>query len=403
MVTTKIDVDGEKELTLVIPTQGGIKFLISYDDGHTPIEEATVSIKSNDGYLWREDIVGDEGYSQRFWMQSNNLIDSYYIVEVLVDQSISYVSPEHIKFFPNVQSEIKITTPWPKVIDDLITVSVYKDAFNKVTLSDGSFVVELYDSKNNKVTQSSVTNKGDAFFSNLKVGQYAFKVIKQPSDSESNAELYAVINTILTGKESSIIIFEQGYANQGLQETCNCVAFRLDDIQDYYLSIPQMEVMKLFQQKNAPLTLGIIGGFWGEDQNMLNYIKADQNRPTPTFEIGSHSWNNSPLPNFDKNDQLTLLQKTNDIIQDTLGVTPTTFTAVENLFNDDTLTVLQELGFTHFTAHIDETHTPPYALENSTLYYFPASTQTAILNLETNVWDTVENEVTYTEASDFLR
>ena len=401
--TTKIVVDGEKELTMHVPAQGGMRFVILYDDGETPIEGAKLSIKSNDGYLWQQDIVGIDGKSKRFWMQSNNLIDSYYIAEVLVDQSLAYTSPERIKFFPDFQGDIKIKTPWPKIVDDLITVSVYKDTSQKVTKSDGRFVVELYNSKNNKVAQSSVNHRGEAFFSNLKVGQYSFKAIKQPSDTISEAQVFAVANAIITGKESAIAIFAQESVTQGPQKTCNCVAFRLDDVQDYYLNTPQIEVMKLFQKKGAHLTLGIIGGFWGQDQKMLDFIKEDLNRPVQTFEIGSHGWNNSPLTNFGKNDQLELLQKTNKIIQDTLGVTPTTFTAVKNLFNNDTTTVLRELGFTHFTAHIEETHSPPYALENSDLYYLPASTQTAIINWDTNLWENIDHEVTYAEARDFLR
>ena len=395
--------DKEEKVTMIVPGQGGMRFIILYDDAQTPIEGAKLSLKSNDGYLWEQDIVGADGKSMRFWMQSNNLIDGYYIAEVSVDQSLVYTSPEKIKYFPDLQGDIKIKTPWPKIVDQLVTVSVYKDASNRVTKSDGTFVVELYDSKNNKVDQSSVNHKGDAFFSNLKVGQYSFKAIKQPSDAIPEAEIFAVTNAIITGKESAIPIFRHGGSAQGPQKTCNCVAFRLDDIQDYYLNIPQIEIMKLFQKKGVPLTLGIIGGFWGQDPKMLDFIKEDLNRPVQTFEIGSHSWNNAPLPNFDKDDQVNLLQRTDDVILDTLGVKPTTFTAVENKFNDDTLVALREMGFTQFTAHIEETHSPPYAIENSDLYYFPASTETAILNEESNLWENKDREVTYTEARNFLK
>ena len=30
-------------------------------------------------------------------------------------------------------------------------------------------------------------------------------------------------------------------------ETCNCVAFRLDDVQDYWLNDVQIDIMKKFQ------------------------------------------------------------------------------------------------------------------------------------------------------------
>ncbi|MEK0351272.1 MAG: pentapeptide repeat-containing protein [Nitrosopumilus sp.] len=399
----KIDVNGNEEMEIIIPTSGGMIFRAVYNDGSTAIVGATISIFSDDTQLWVQDTTDTTGKTMRFWLQSNNAIDGYYVAEVIIDGSVVFTSPKHIKYFPNLQGVIQINTSWPKIVDKLITVSVYKDASQKVTKSDGSFVVELYDVKNNKVDQSSVSYRGEAHFTNLKVGQYSFKAIKQPSDTNSEAIVIGVTNSTITGKESTIVIIGQESTTQGPQKTCNCVAFRLDDVQDHYLKTPQLEVMKIFQKKGVPLTLGIIGGFWGQDQQILNFIKEDIKRHRPTFEIASHSWNNFPLPTFNKNDQLTLLQKTNDVIQETLGVTPTTFTAVENKFNNDTITILQELGFTHFTAHIRETHSPPYALENSDLYYFPASTQTAILDVETNVWTNVDNEITFAEARDFLK
>ena len=399
----KIDVNGNEEMEIIIPTSGGMIFRAVYNDGSTAIVGATISIFSDDTQLWVQDTTDTTGKTMRFWLQSNNAIDGYYVAEVIIDGSVVFTSPKHIKYFPNLQGVIQINTSWPKIVDKLITVSVYKDASQKVTKSDGSFVVELYDVKNNKVDQSSVSYRGEAHFTNLKVGQYSFKAIKQPSDTNSEAIVIGVTNSTITGKESTIVIIGQESTTQGPQKTCNCVAFRLDDVQDHYLKTPQLEVMKIFQKKGVPLTLGIIGGFWGQDQQILNFVKEDIKRHRPTFEIASHSWNNSPLPTFNKNDQLTLLQKTNDVIQETLGVTPTTFTAVENKFNNDTITILQELGFTHFTAHIRETHSPPYALENSDLYYFPASTQTAILDVETNVWTNVDNEITFAEARDFLK
>ncbi|MFQ5497618.1 MAG: pentapeptide repeat-containing protein [Nitrosopumilus sp.] len=399
--TTKSAV--EKEVTLLVPIQGGMRFEILYNDGETPITGAKILLKSNDGQIWQQETVGADGKSKRFWMQSNNLIEDYYVAEIIVEKNLTYTSREQIKFYPDFQGEIKIKTPWPKIIDDLITVSVYNDTSHKVTKDDGKFVVELYDYKNNKISQSEVNHRGDSFFSNIKVGQYTFKTIHYPKDNPAKGEIFGITNRVLSGNESQIEIFNKKSENQGLEKTCNCVAFRLDDVQDYYLNVPQIEIMSMFQKKETPLTIGIIGGFWGNDPKMLNFIKNDMSRPTQTFEIGSHSWNNSPLINYDKEGQRELLQKTNDIINKTLGVTPTSFIAVENKFNNDTKIVLRELNFTHFTAHIQESHTPPYPLENSELYYFPASTQTAILNTDSNIWEPVENEVMYTQATNFLK
>ena len=395
-----LTITDETEITALIPIQGGIKFEIAYDDGKTPIENASLVIKSNDGRIWNQDTTGVDGKSKRFWMQSNNLVDDYYIAEIAIDQNITYTHTEHITVFPNVQEEIKIITPWPSIVDDLITISVYKDSI-KINKSDGKFAVELYDNGNNKVSESIVNHKGEAFFANLKVGQYILKVIEQADNTVTNLTIFPETSVSITGKESAVAIFGTTPI-EGPDKTCNCVAFRLDDVQDWFLNTQQIEIMKAFQEKNAPLTLGIIGNFWGEDKSILDFIKEDADSTEPIFEIGNHSWDNNPLPTFDKNDQIIQIQKTNEVIQETLGVTPTTFTAVENKFNEDTKEALQELGFTHFTGHVDEIDTPPYLVKESNLYYLPANTETADLNLLTNNWDKVDYQTTFSEAQDFI-
>ena len=41
-------------------------------------------------------------------------------------------------------------------------------------------------------------------------------------------------------------------------ETCDCVAFRLDDVQDYWLNDVQIDIYEKFNESNTPLTIGII-------------------------------------------------------------------------------------------------------------------------------------------------
>ncbi|MCV0367053.1 MAG: pentapeptide repeat-containing protein, partial [Nitrosopumilus sp.] len=391
----------ETETTIHIPLQGGMTFSILYEDGQTPIKNAKISIKSQDGKVWQQDIVGTDGKSKKFWLQSNNLVDDHYIVEVTLDQSLTFTNPEQITIFPNIQGEIKIKTPWPAIVDDLITVSLYKDSTQKIDYSNGKYIVELFDNKNNKISESIVNHKGDAFFSNLKVGQYYFKIIEQSKSSIIEQIEFPITNIVITGKESSFTIFGQPPI-QKAENTCNCVAFRLDDVQDYFLNTSQIEIMKTFQEKGAPLTLGIIGEYWGKDQKILNFIKDDLDNQSPTFEIASHSWNNTPLSNLSKEEQKEQLKNTNDVIQETLGVIPSTLIAVQNKFNEDTISALEELGFAQFTAHVDEVHSPPYLKEMVKLYYLPANTETAILNPHTNNWDKINYQSTFTEAQDFI-
>ena len=391
--------EGEAELNVIIPIAGGYRFVVLYDDGETPIEGATISIKSDDGHQWNQEITDKQGITTRFWLQSNNLVvDDFYIVEVSVDEDLIYVySP--VIFHPATQGDIKIVTPWPKKIDDLITISVYKDLSQKVSKSDGDFMVELYDIDKNKVAQSSVNNRGEAFFSNLKVGKYLIQVVKSAADPSQESEIWGIQEIVLSGEENSVSVFKKGIFSG---KTCNCVAFRLDDVQDWYLRGSQVELMKLFQQKKVDLTVGIIGGSFGDDSHLVDFLKKAIQSEVPKFEIASHSWNVSPLVGFDKEDQRELLVKTNDKLFEVLGVTPKVLIPPQNLFDDNTLALLPEFDITHISAHIEENHSPPYLVGDSTVYYFPANTQTAVLSPTKFFWEIQPNYVTLDEIHEFL-
>ena len=47
-------------------------------------------------------------------------------------------------------------------------------------------------------------------------------------------------------------------------EECNCVAFRVDNVQDFWLNDVQIELFDLFKENNIDVTAGILGKFFGE-------------------------------------------------------------------------------------------------------------------------------------------
>ena len=395
----KIDVNGDEQMEILIPTAGGMIFRVVYNDGSTSVVGATVSIFSDDTQLWARDTTDKSGKTIRFWLQSNNAPDSYYYTTVTLDERVIYQFKDEIKFFPDFQNEIKIVLPWPETVQDLIIVSVYNGE-KKVSKSDGNFVVELYDFKNNKIDQSTVGFRGDAHFSNLKTGQYSFQALRIPDEPDIQPEFWGVQTAAITGEENHIIIGKS--VQNGLENTCNCVAFRLDDVQDFFLNDPQLGVFELFQTKQVPLSIGIIGGFIGTDAKIVNFIKNDIKSDSPILEIVSHSWNNSPLINYDKEGQKELLLKTDNRIFDVFGVSPRVMIPPENLVNNATFTAMKELGYTHVTGHTETELYPPTPLRNQTLYYFPANGETAKLNSETNLWDTQSNENILARAQDSL-
>ena len=386
--SNKIIVNGDEELQVIISPAGGMVFEALYSDGSTPVVGATISIFSDDTQLWAQDITDNSGQTARFWLQSNSGLDSYYYATVTIDERVIYQFKDKIKFFPEFQNTIKITVPWPETVEDLITVSVYNGA-QKVSRDDGDFIVELYNFENEKIDQSIVSFRGDANFSNLKPGQYSFQALRLPDEPDALPEFWGTATAPITGEENKIKIVK--LVQKGLENTCNCVAFRLDDVQDFFLSDPQLGVFQLFQSKEAPLSIGIIGGFIGTDVKIVDFIKNDIKREESILELVSHSWNNSPLVNYDKDGQKELLLKTDNKIFDVFGVSPRVMIPPENLVNNATFAAMKEIGYTHLTGHT-ETELLPSPLRNQTLYYFPANSETAKLNSESNLWDTQSNE-----------
>jgi len=178
-----------------------------------------------------------------------------------------------IRLFPQVIGDVEIITPWTDNIDNRIVIIVYKENLQKVQKADGVFVVELYDSENNKVSQSNVNIRGEAYFSNIIVDRYSIVVLKITEELDEEDEIWATKETPITGDEKYFSVYEEGTKVESSITTCNCVAFRLDDVQDYYLRGPQLDVMEVFQQKNADLTIGIIGSVFGTDPLLVNYIE----------------------------------------------------------------------------------------------------------------------------------
>jgi peptidoglycan/xylan/chitin deacetylase (PgdA/CDA1 family) len=177
---------------------------------------------------------------------------------------------------------------------------------------------------------------------------------------------------------------------QRAPESCKCVAFRLDDVQDYFAREAQMDVIKLFNEENATLTLAVIGGFLYDDKELIDFIQNS----IYNVEIANHGWAHSDHARMTINEQRDSIIKTNERIRELFGVEAKTFIPPENPFNNDTLTVMREVGLTHLSGSIfvkaDE---PPYPLrDGESILHFP---QTAFVNNvdpATGIWTVYPND-----------
>ena len=72
---------------------------------------------------------------------------------------------------------------------------------------------------------------------------------------------------------SSLSRNQEGFLNNGIYIPCNCVVFRMDDIQDRWPLNGQLTVMDLFISKNQSLSVGAIMNEIGNDSKIINKVR----------------------------------------------------------------------------------------------------------------------------------
>jgi len=157
------------------------------------------------------------------------------------------------------------------------------------------------------------------------------------------------------------IIFSSFSYSLSQGNSCQCVAFRLDDVEDHYLAEVNMQIMKVFQEKNASLTLGIVGDLFGQDESL----------------VSNHGWNHEDFRRLSKDNQSLLIKATNEKINESLGVRPSVFIAPFDVFNNDTLIALKENGLKYISSIIYYDPGPIGILEDAMPYHFPSTATTS--------------------------
>ena len=378
------------EMTIKLP--GGIKFEVTYNDGQTPIKNVEVYFKTMKGKIVGYDKTDFNGDTVRFWLpQTNN--NEFYTIDVLVDPTLKFTYTP-LKITDSFSKDIKIITNWPKIIDSAITVEVYKDEKTKVSKADGDFTIQINDKKKNKIVETQVSFRGDATISNIPIGAYAFHVISKDSN-----EILASKKITLSGSHDPIKIFINDQQLNFDTIYCNCVAFRLDDVQDYFLSNSQIQMMKTFGEMDAGLTIGVIGGAIGNDIRITDMIK-EQLQVNPRFEIGSHSWNNRIMTSLSLEEQEKYIKDTDEKIQELFHVKPKLFIPPENIFDTNTITNLKKYDYIYLSAS-SATEIPPEFVK-SNFYHFDTAVSTAKLNPITGYWEQLSKDSIIESINDSL-
>ncbi|MEX0862979.1 polysaccharide deacetylase family protein, partial [Nitrosopumilus sp.] len=361
-----------EKLIINIPLSGGVQFGVFYKNGQVPIKDATVIIKSHDNSEWRRGTTNDQGETIRYWVQSTSKQGDHYIADVYLGE-LFLKSYSPIKLLPGIATDQKIVTAIPEYVENLISINLY-DGSKLITSTDGEYNVILKNIRENNEITSKINFRGDAQFSNLKSGTYTVMI---KTNNENENRLWPQNNIHVIGDLNKFNIFK--FTEEILDEenpfrNCNCISFRLDDVQDYWLSETQIELINLFTEKNIPLSIGIIGNLIGSDQKIVSVIKdsLDKNE----IEIVNHSWNNEALTNLSKDIQEKYVVDTNKKILEIFGVESTSLIPPQNLYNEDTVEILKKNGFSHLISHII-TNNQTYFDDG--FYIVPATTETGVL------------------------
>ncbi len=177
-------------------------------------------------------------------------------------------------------------------------------------------------------------------------------------------------------------------------QSCNCVAFRLDDVQDYWLDDVQTKIINTFQEKNASLTVGIIANYFGHDKKIVELV-SERLYGKPELEIANHGWNHESFGNLTEEQQWWLIRQANQKIYNTTGVTPTIFITPYDKINNDTFKAAQENNINIVSAN-ETSERGPYPLENTSLYKLPQLSQFG--NSNKNFTDWINYDKTYVHA-----
>ncbi len=343
----------QQDVTIKLPLPGGMRVNAFYSDGLTPIANATVYVRAaQDNKTWGHSVTNANGESLRFWIEPTTSPGDHYIVDVHIGNHLVYsYSPVYLR--PGTSQEIKVTTNWPAIVNSLVTVKVLDSQSHPVLPIEGKFSVSLFDSAGTKVSESPVTSRGEADFANLKVGDYTFKVTKTGYNStwattsvteDGTQTVFQIIQSQVAPTPAPTVVPPSPPTSTHIPTTistpkpipiCNCVAFRLDNVQDYWLDNVQTKIVDSFDSKDAGITVGIIGKAFGNDSMLVNYLKSKI--PDGNIDIAINGWSFEDFTALTKDQQSNLLQQSKTKISNLLSVAPAVFLPPYEKANSDTL------------------------------------------------------------------
>jgi peptidoglycan/xylan/chitin deacetylase (PgdA/CDA1 family) len=176
--------------------------------------------------------------------------------------------------------------------------------------------------------------------------------IVQPALAASYDNKIKTMNSTLSENQTKKSILKAIPKVVSPKNTCPCIVFRLDDIQEFYLSDVQIKTMDVFQKKNASLSIGVIGYHLPLDAKLVSYLKNNLKSGHAPIEIANHGWKHENFASLSLSQQVSLMNKTNQELVKTLGIRPHVFITPFNLYNNDTLKAVKQTKMSVISAGI---------------------------------------------------
>ena len=347
-----------QQLEIVIPGTGGLDIVVLYNDKITPIQDASIEIFAFDDNLFKKTSTYLYGEAPRLYLPITTQISDYYYIDIkLTDNITKRISPVTIN---KGNFELKVVTDWPPMVEELFTVKIFESFNSKFRDHQGHFV-EMVQKDGEVIKKSNVTPQGEANFSNFNVNDYDL-ILKKSIGSETQEIVRMSVS--LTGEIDSVKMVlddlkqtpisvpfdDEETPEETPKETgnCNCVAFRLSNVQDYYLNDVQTSLIDLFDSKDAGLTIGVFGGSIGDDSKIVDQVNEKLSKGN--LLVANLGWELIDLTSLSEQEQNESIGNSKAKILDVFGIHSTTFIAPYSKFNDDTIKAIQANGMKYLSS-----------------------------------------------------
>jgi hypothetical protein len=163
-------------------------------------------------------------------------------------------------------------------------------------------------------------------------------------------------------------------------EDCNCVAFRLTNIQDYFNNNAQVALMDIFLKKNHSLVVSLVMNYTGRDSSVVDKVLEGSKRGL--FELAVNGWDFIDYSKLSEKAQVEQLISANHKMQNLFGVSSKIFVPPYESFNNVTIDAMGLVGMKILSSNIGIDRNQVFiskiqknpTSDNKTIYHLPAMT-----------------------------